>query len=83
ELFKGARPSKILPPLSTHTPVLYCGAGESAQFLENEKCGIIAEPENVEDIAMKILESASLPEGEQKMLGNNGRQFVLREYSWQ
>ena len=83
ELFKGARPSKIFPALSTATPVLYCGAGESAQFLENEKCGIIAEPENVEDIAMKILESASLPEGEQKMLGNNGRQFVLREYSWQ
>ena len=83
ELFKGARPSKIFPALSTATPVLYCGAGESAQFLENEKCGIIAEPENVEDIAMKILESASLPEVEKKRLGNNGRQFVLREYSWQ
>ncbi|WP_273832118.1 glycosyltransferase family 4 protein [Guptibacillus sedimenti] len=83
ELFKGARPSKIFPALSTATPVLYCGAGESAQFLENEKCGIIAEPENVEDIAMKILESASLPEVEKKLLGNNGRQFVLREYSWQ
>lgn len=83
ELFKGARPSKIFPALSTATPVLYCGAGESAQFLENEKCGIIAEPENVEDIAMKILESASLTEVEKKLLGNNGRQFVLREYSWQ
>ncbi|MCA0986866.1 glycosyltransferase family 4 protein [Guptibacillus algicola] len=83
ELFKGARPSKIFPALATETPVLYCGSGESAQFITEKKCGIIAEPENVEDIAEKMLYCANLSDEDQDEIGKNGRKFVLNEYSWE
>src|SRR5690606_38375177 len=51
ELFQGARPSKIFPAISTGTPVLYCGSGESANILLDHNCGRISPPEDPEGIA--------------------------------
>lgn len=82
ELFKGARPSKIFPALSTATPVLYCGEGESASILETDACGKIAPPENPEGIAKAIDELMQLSSEEYETMQTNGRDLAMREYSW-
>ncbi|WP_377887686.1 glycosyltransferase family 4 protein [Alkalihalobacillus sp. R86527] len=83
ELFKGARPSKIFPALASGVPILYCGAGESVNLLENNKCGIVAEPENSKDISEKIRYCADLTPEQYEELSVNGRNFVVNEYSWE
>ncbi|WP_144478084.1 glycosyltransferase family 4 protein [Cytobacillus oceanisediminis] len=82
ELFKGARPSKIFPALASGVPVLYCGVGESAELIANNHCGIIAEPENPDDIANKILDCAAMDSQEYKQYSQSGRKFVEEFYSW-
>ncbi|MFT4414429.1 glycosyltransferase family 4 protein [Fredinandcohnia humi] len=82
ELFKGARPSKIFPAISTGTPVLYCGSGESAQILLDYNCGRIAPPEDPEGIAAEIKNLMKLSEDEYKQLSENGRSLAINEYSW-
>jgi glycosyltransferase involved in cell wall biosynthesis len=82
DIFKGARPSKIFPALSTGTPVLYCGEGEAASLIEDNKCGAVAKPENVDSISDKVRYLAGLSDEQYQELSKNGREFVVREYSW-
>lgn len=82
ELFKGARPSKIFPAISTGTPVLYCGSGESASILEDYNCGKIAAPENPTSIAELAIKLAELPEDQYKQMSENGRNLAIQQYSW-
>jgi glycosyltransferase involved in cell wall biosynthesis len=83
DLFKGARPSKIFPAISTGTPVLYCGEGESASILEDYNCGKIAPPENPEGIAAAVRELMKISEAEYKLMSQNGRELAINQYSWQ
>jgi glycosyltransferase involved in cell wall biosynthesis len=82
KLFEGARPSKIFPALSSGTPVLYCGAGESADILNEYHCGKIAPPENPEGIAEAVKELCTLPEEEFAAMCKNGRELAISQYSW-
>ncbi|AIE61372.1 glycosyltransferase family 4 protein [Bacillus methanolicus] len=82
ELFKGARPSKIFPAISTGTPVLYCGDGESAAILEEYQCGKIAPPENPEGIASAVSELMKISENEYEQMCQNGRKLAVEQYSW-
>ncbi|MCM3663609.1 glycosyltransferase family 4 protein [Mesobacillus subterraneus] len=83
DLFKGARPSKIFPAISTGTPVLYCGEGESASILEDYNCGKIAPPENPEGIAAAVRELMKISDAEYKLMSQNGRELAINQYSWQ
>lgn len=82
-LFKGARPSKIFPAISTGTPVLYCGEGESASILEDYNCGKIAPPENPEGIAAAVRELMKVSDEDYKIMTQNGRELAIDQYSWQ
>ncbi|WML46104.1 glycosyltransferase family 4 protein [Neobacillus sp. PS3-40] len=82
KLFEGARPSKIFPALSSGTPVLYCGAGESADILNEYHCGKIAPPENPEGIAEAVKELCKLPDEEFAAMCKNGRELAISQYSW-
>ncbi|WNB92695.1 glycosyltransferase family 4 protein [Bacillus sp. NEB1478] len=81
-LFQGARPSKIFPALASGVPVLYCGVGESAKLIEDSGSGIIATPEDDQDIAIKMIQCANLTESEYEKYSLRGREFVCREFSW-
>ncbi|MDR7073174.1 glycosyltransferase family 4 protein [Fictibacillus barbaricus] len=81
-LFQGARPSKIFPALASGVPVLYCGVGESAKLIEDSGSGIIAAPEDDQDIAIKIIQCANLTNLEYEKYSLSGREFVCREFSW-
>ena len=82
ELFKGARPSKIFPAISTGTPVLYCGSGESANILEKYGCGKVAPPEDYKEIAKAVSELSRLPDENYQQMSKNGRRLAIEEYSW-
>lgn len=82
ELFKGARPSKIFPAISSGVPVLYCGDGESAAILEEYNCGKIAPPENPEGIANAISELMTISSDEYQTMSENGRKLAIEQYSW-
>ncbi|MCF6410131.1 glycosyltransferase family 4 protein [Pseudalkalibacillus salsuginis] len=82
DLFKGARPSKIFPALSSGVPVIFSGVGESEVLLTQNKCGIITEPENPENLAETVIQCAAMSKEEYEELSWNGRRFVEREYSW-
>lgn len=82
ELFKGARPSKIFPAISSGVPVLYCGDGESAAILEEYHCGKIAPPENPEGIAAAISELMSISDADYQTMRENGRKLAIDQYSW-
>lgn len=82
DLFKGARPSKIFPAISTGTPVLYCGVGESAEILNQYNCGRIAPPENPEGIAAAVKELAAITGEDYQQMCQNGRKLAIDQYSW-
>ncbi len=82
ELFKGARPSKIFPAISSGVPVLYCGDGESAAILEEYHCGKIAPPENPDGIANAVSELVKISEEEYRSMSENGRKLAIEQYSW-
>lgn len=82
ELFKGARPSKIFPAISSGVPVLYCGDGESAAILEEYNCGKIAPPENPEGIAAAVSDLMSVSDKDYQTMRENGRKLAIDQYSW-
>jgi glycosyltransferase involved in cell wall biosynthesis len=82
DLFKGARPSKIFPAISSGVPVLYCGSGESAAILEEYNCGKIALPENPVAISEAVAELAKVSDEEYRVMGENGRKLAIDQYSW-
>lgn len=81
ELFQGARPSKMFPPLGCAKPLIYSGAGEAATLIKKAECGIVTPPEDANALAQAVLRFAEQPELAATM-GANGRAFVEREYSW-
>lgn len=80
-LFQGARPSKIFPSLACGTPVIFSGAGEAAELVEGNDCGLVVPPERPAELAdavRRLADDAALA----ARLGGCGRRFVEREYGW-
>ena len=75
------RLSKVFPSLSCGVPVIYSGAGEAAELIESNKCGIIVPPEDPAKLAEAIHQLCQNPDLRNKM-GTAGRLLVENEYSW-
>lgn len=80
-LFLGARPSKMFPPLGCGKPIIYSGAGEAAELVQNCGCGLVAEPEN-SDALVAAIEYLADNADEVALMGHRGRLFVEQNYSW-
>jgi colanic acid biosynthesis glycosyl transferase WcaI len=81
DLFKGARPSKILPSLACETPVIYAGEGETTELIEANQCGLVVPPECPEKLAEAVVRLADDPALSER-LGRHGRRLVSEQYSW-
>lgn len=55
ELFTTVIPSKLFECMGMGIPVLHGVAGESAEIVEREGCGLVFEPENAEDLSKKLI----------------------------
>jgi PEP-CTERM/exosortase A-associated glycosyltransferase len=74
-------PLKPLEAMAMGKPVLASNIGGIRELVENERTGLLFNPENQQDFcrqAIRMLASPSL----RKSLAENGRDFVLRERDW-
>lgn len=81
KLSEGVRPSKVFPGLASTKPLIYVGEGEGAKIVEESKGGVIIPPEEPLLLAQTILELQQDPALRQT-LGEQGRDFVIKHYSW-
>ena len=70
ELFKTVIPSKLFECMGMGLPVLHGVEGESADIVEETKCGVLFEPENVDQLIEKLLYLQSEP-ASLEILGQN------------
>lgn len=54
ELFRTARPSKIITSLACGVPVIFCGEGETADLLTESRAGIVVPPQNAAALASAV-----------------------------
>ncbi len=70
----------VLEASSSGIPVIASNVGGLKEVVENSKTGVLVDPENTQELANAILEFAS-DEDLRLKLGQNGRQYVLDNYS--
>jgi glycosyltransferase involved in cell wall biosynthesis len=61
ELFKTVIPSKLFESMGMGLPVLHGVEGESADIVDETNCGVLFEPENVDQLIEKLLYLQSEP----------------------
>ncbi len=81
ELFLGAIPSKIFENLAMKKPVILAVDGEARELFVNQgKCALYSEPENVDDLVKNILllfNNSTL----RKQLGEKGRSYAEQNFN--
>ncbi len=81
DIFQGAIPSKIFEALSMKKPLLLGVEGEAKHhFIDKAKAGYFFEPENSEDLALKMTEMANSTE-KIKVMGENAREYVRKYFN--
>jgi glycosyltransferase involved in cell wall biosynthesis len=81
ELFLGAIPSKIFENLAMEKAVILAVDGEARELFVNQgKCALYSEPENVEDLVKNVVLLAS-DTSLRKQLGEKGRTYVEQSFN--
>lgn len=81
DLFKGARPSKLMPAFASGLPIIYSGAGEGAEMVKETGAGIVTPPEDEKAFAEAVLWLADHPQVASEM-GLKGRKFAEDHLDW-
>lgn len=81
DIFQGAIPSKIFEALAMKKPLLLGVDGEArTHFIENAKAGKFFEPENIDDLAEKLIQMAEY-RGELTQMGERARSYVSENFN--
>lgn len=80
-LFKGTRPAKMMAPLAAGLPIVYSGAGEGADLVEETSAGLVTPPEDEKALAEAVLWLADHPQAACEM-GMQGRKFAEDHLDW-
>ena len=76
------RLSKVFPALSCGVPVIFSGAGETPELLEQHGAGVGVRAEDAALLARTIEELADDP-GRRDAMGRAGRELAEKRFSWQ
>jgi len=76
----GGSPNKLFDYLSTGKPIIYA-SNYVKDYLDSIGCGIYADPNNYEDLALAIKKLLSLSSKERVKMGMNGRKYVEKYHS--
>jgi glycosyltransferase involved in cell wall biosynthesis len=68
-------PSKLIDAMAVGKPVLLSAAGESARILEEAGAGVVAAPEDPDDLVRAVRWLREHPE-EAAAMGERGREFA-------
>ncbi len=79
-VFRTVVPSKMLEIMAAARPIILGVEGEACALLSRARAGIAIEPQNAPELAAAIRLLQSNP-GHARVLGNNGREFVCREFA--
>lgn len=78
----GISPNKLFDYMMAGKPVVQAiEAGNN--IVKEAQCGLNAEPDNSNDIREAILQIAQMPLDKRIELGNNGKNFVLKNHTYQ
>lgn len=78
----GISPNKLFDYMMAGKPVVQAiEAGNN--IVKEANCGLNAEPDNIEEIKDSILKIANMSKEEREKLGENGREFVLKNHTYQ
>lgn len=81
ELFLGAIPSKIFENLAMEKAVILAVDGEARELFVNQgKCALYSEPENIEDLVKNVLLLAN-DSSLRKQLGQKGRLYAEQSFN--
>ena len=75
------RSAKIFPAMAAGKAIVHSGYGEGAELIQQSQSGIVIPPGDEQALADAVLFLVENP-SENALLGQNGRAFVEREYSW-
>jgi len=78
-VFTTVLPSKMFEIMASSRPVLLIGKGESADLLEEARCGLVLDSNDPQCIADAIQNLAASPE-KCREYGENGRAYVLKHF---
>ncbi len=68
---RGAFPSKIFDILPQGLPILFCGSGEAASFIKNNKVGFTSEPGDYKALAANINRLQSMTPHDYEIMSKN------------
>jgi len=75
------RLAKTFPPMACGRPVIFSGAGESAELIRENDCGLVVEPENAQQLADAMAKLADDKESADR-LGQSALHFIQTELDW-
>jgi colanic acid biosynthesis glycosyl transferase WcaI len=75
------RPAKVFPSLSCGVPIVYAGAGETANLVTATGCGVAVAPEDPIALADAFVALAH-DRPRRDAMGRAGRALVERDYAW-
>ena len=81
KLFEITIPSKILAYLKSGKPILMGLKGDASDILNEAKAGFTFQPDNSEDLEVKIKKMMSLSSEEIKTMGINGQEYYKNNLS--
>ena len=76
----GAFPSKIYMAMSASLPVLFCGSGEGAQFVEKSSIGWVTSPQNYGGLGSNIEQLKRMNQSEYQNLRRNIQELATTTY---
>lgn len=77
----GISPNKLMDYMMAGKPVLHSVEAGNDSVSESN-CGIAVPPENPDKIAEAVIELLNLPENERESMGNNGKQYVIKNHNY-
>lgn len=72
--------NKVFDYLGNGCPMIFSGAGDTANLIREADAGLVTEPEDPGDLAAAI-EYLADHEAEREKMGNNAREYVLEHYN--
>ena len=75
-------PNKFFDYMACELPVIASNFPEMRRIVEEENCGILVDPTNIDEIANAITYLLEHPK-EAKRMGKNGRRAVEEKYNWE
>ena len=79
-IFSLTIPSKVQSYMACGKPILASLEGEGKRVIEEARCGLVAEPNNSQQLTHQILKFKSLSKEERLEMGKNARKYFENEF---